>query len=162
MSAVRFAALVALVVWVGGMITLGLLVAPATFRLLQAQDPANGRVLAGALFGDILRRFYLLGYACGAVILLSLVIQRLAGAPPKQFVLRAAIVAAMLALSAYAGGPVSSEIAQLQSRVTGPMNALPETDPTRTRFDALHARSTRLMVVNMALGLVLLAWYAHE
>jgi hypothetical protein len=162
MSAIRFVALLALVVWLGGMIVLGLVVAPATFRVLQAQAPATGRVLAGALFGDILRRFYLLAYGCGAVMLLSLLMMKSIGPPPRAFLPRAAIVVTMLAVAAYAGVPVAREIAQLQSRVSGPINALPETDPLRLRFDTLHAMSTRLMTVDIVLGLVLLSWYIRE
>ena len=162
MFAVRYAALAALVVWLGGMVVLGLLVAPSTFRVLQAHQAGAGRVLAGALFGDILRQFYLLAYGCGGVILLCLFIMKFMGPPPRAFVLRAAVVTLMLALAAYAGVPVSREIAQVQSQVSGPMNALPETDARRVRFDRLHATSTTLMTINMALGLVLLLWYVKE
>jgi len=162
MFVIRYVALAALVVWLGGMIVLGVLVAPSTFRVLQAADPATGRVLAGALFGDILRQFYLLAYACGAVILFCLLVMKFMGPPPRAFVLRAAIVVVMLALAVYAGVPVSREIAQVQSQVTGPMNALPDTDPRRARFNRLHTTSTTLMTIDMALGLVLLFWYVRE
>jgi hypothetical protein len=144
------------------MIVLGLLVAPSTFRVLQATDPAAGRMLAGALFGDILRQFYLVAYGCGALILLCLFVMKFMGPPPHAFILRAAIVAVMLALAVYAGMPVSREIARIQSQVSGPMNALPRTDPRRVRFDRLHATSTTLMTINMGLGLVLLYWYVRE
>ena len=61
-SSIRYLALSVLVVWLGGMIVLGLLVAPSTFGVLQtaAADAANGRMLAGAVFGEILRRFHYL------------------------------------------------------------------------------------------------------
>ena len=162
MSVLRFVALLALVVWLGGMVVLGALVAPATFQVLQAQAPATGRVLAGALFGDILRRFYVLAYISGAIILVCLLAMKIIGPEPRGWLLRGAIVVAMLAIAAYAGVPVSREIAGLQSRVSGPMNALPETDPIRMRFDTLHALSTRLMTANIGLGLVLLCWYVRE
>jgi uncharacterized protein DUF4149 len=162
MPAIRFTALAALVVWLGGMVVLGLLVAPSTFRVLQAQDPVAGRVLAGALFGDILRQFYIFEYACGAVMLVCLVIMKFVGPPPRAFPLRAAIVVVMLGLAGYAGVPVAREIGELQARVSGPINALPETDPIRMRFDRLHSTSTTLMTINMVLGLVLLSWYVRE
>src|SRR5262249_48617151 len=145
MIVARYAALFALVVWLGGMIVIGLLVAPSTFRVLQAAEGAAGRVLAGALFGEILRQFYVLGYICGAVMFISLVTMKLVGPPPRAFPLRAAIVAAMLAVSVYAGVRVSRQIAQVQSQVTGAMNDLPDTDPRRVRFDRLHSTSTTLM-----------------
>jgi hypothetical protein len=162
MPAIRFIALASLVIWLGGMVVLGLLVAPSTFRVLQAQDPVAGRVLAGALFGDILRRFYLLEYACGALIVACLFIVKFVGPPPRAFALRAAIVVVMLGIAGYAGIPVAHGIADLQSRASGPINKLPETDPLRVRFDRLHATSTTLMTINMVLGLVLLSWYVRE
>ena len=162
MIAIRYAALIALVVWLGGMVVLGLLVAPSTFRVLQGHEGAAGRVLAGALFGDILRQFYMLAYVCGGIILCSLIVLKLVGPPPHGFPARAAIVAVMLAIAVYAGVPVSREIASIQSEVAGPMNRLPDADPRRVRFDRLHATSTTLMTVNMMLGLVLLYWYVRE
>jgi hypothetical protein len=162
MIAVRYAALAALVVWLGGMLVLGGLVAPSTFRVLQDHQAGAGRVLAGALFGDILRQFYIVAYVCGAVILLSLIILKLVGPPPRAFPVRAALVSFMLAIALYAGVPVAREIAHIQSQVAGPMQQLPDTDPRRVRFDRLHATSTTLMTVNMVLGLVLLYWYVRE
>ena len=162
MLVIRYLALAALVVWLGGMVTLGLLVAPQTFRVLQASDPVNGRMLAGELFGAVLRQFHLVAYACGAILLLCFLAMKLIGPPPHAFVVRAALVAVMLALALYSGVPVTHELERLQSQVTGPISHLPKDDPRRVRFDRLHQTSTLLMTVNMGLGLVLLFWYARE
>jgi hypothetical protein len=162
MIAVRYAALAALVVWLGGMIVLGGLVAPSTFRVLQGEQAAAGRTLAGALFGEILRQFSIVGYVCGGVILLSLIVLKLVGPPPRAFPLRAIIVSIMLATAVYAGVPVAREIAQIQAQVAGPIQRLSPSDPRRVRFDRLHATSTTLMTVNMVLGFVLLYWYVRE
>jgi uncharacterized membrane protein len=164
MIVIRYVALAVLVIWLGGMIVLGLLVAPSTFGVLQASasDPGSGRVLAGAVFGEILRRFHLLAYGCGAILLTSLFMMKFIGPPPQAFVVRAAVVAVMLALAVYSGVPVSREIAALQAQVSGPMSALPQTDARKARFDRLHSLSTTLMTINMGLGLVLLYWYVRE
>jgi hypothetical protein len=162
MVAIRYVALLALVVWLGGMIMLGVLVAPSTFRVLQAAEPVTGRVLAGSLFGDILRQFHLVAYGCGIVILVCLFAIKFLGPPPPAFIPRAAIVVVMLLIAVYSGYPVSREIAEIQSHVSGPLNALPDTDARRVRFDRLHRVSTTLMTINMALGLVLLGWYIRE
>ena len=159
---IRYLALVALVVWVGGMVILGLLVAPQTFRVLQASSPADGRILAGALFGAILRQFHLVTYACGAVLFVCLFVMKFLGPPPHAFVARVAIVAIMLALTLYSGVPVTRELARVQSQVSGPVSQLSKEDPRRVQFDRLHRTSTMLMTVNMGLGLVLLFWYVRE
>jgi uncharacterized membrane protein len=158
----RYVALLALVVWLGGMVLLGLVVAPTTFRVLQAQDPQTGRVLAGSLFGEMLRIFHYIAYACAFVIFSSLMFMKLVGPPPHQFFQRASLVVVMLALALYSGVPLTREIAQVQSQVSGPMNQLPKDDARRARFDRLHQTSTALMTINMALGLVLLFWYVRE
>jgi hypothetical protein len=160
--AVRYLALAALVVWLGGMVVLGLLVAPTTFGVLQASDPVSGLMLAGVVFGEILRRFHLLAYACGAILFVCLFVIKFIGPPPHGFAVRVGIVALMLGLALYSGVPVSREIAQLQSQVSGPISRLPETDPLRVRFDRLHWMSTMLMTLNVGLGSVLLFWYARE
>ena len=130
--------------------------------MLQEADPSGGRVIAGALFGELLSQFHLLAYACGGVVLVALFVMKFLGPPPAAFVVRAAIVAAMLAIAVYSGVPVSRELAQIQAGVAEPINDLPAADPRRVRFDALHRTSTTLMTVNMGLGLVLLFWYARE
>lgn len=162
MFAVRYVALAALVVWLGGMILLGALVAPLTFRVLQVSDPVAGRVLAGALFGEILRAFHLLAYGCGALIIVSLLLMKFVGPPPRAFIARIGIVVVMLALEVYSAGPVTHAIADVQSQVSGPINQLAETDARRMTFDRLHRTSTALMTVNLAFGLVLLFWYVRE
>jgi hypothetical protein len=164
MVVIRYLALTVLVVWLGGMIVLGLLVAPSTFGVLQstAADPANGRMLAGAVFGEILRRFHFLAYGCGAILIVCLLAMKFIGPPPAAFVARISIVTLMLALALYSGIPVSREIASIQAQVSGPMSALPADDARRARFDRLHSLSTTLMTVNMGLGLVLLYWYVRE
>jgi len=70
MLAVRYVALAALVVWLGGMVT--------------------------AVFGDLLRPFHLVSLVCGAVILVSLFIMKFVGPPPHAFVPRAALTGLML------------------------------------------------------------------
>jgi hypothetical protein len=162
MLAVRYVALAALVVWLGGMVVLGLVVAPSTFRVLQAAAPENGRVLAGAVFGEVLRLFHLIAYACGAVILACFLVLKFIGPPPPAFLPRAAIVVLMLGLAIYSGVPVTRELDAIQAQVAGSVSRLPESDPRRVRFDRLHRTSTALMTINMGLGLVLLFWYVRE
>ena len=162
MLVVRYVVLTALVVWLGGMIMLGGVVAPSPFRVLEAADTDSGRILAGAVFGEVLRQFHIVAYVCGAVALVGLFLMKFVGPPPEAFVLRSLIVATMLGIALYSGLPVSGEIEQIRSTVSGPIQRLPDTDPRRLRFDELHRMSTVLMTVNMALGLISLFWYARE
>jgi hypothetical protein len=164
MLALRYAYVLALVVWLGGMIILGALVAPSVFQVLQARAPEAGRMLAGAVFGTILARFHLLAYICGGVILASLLVMAVLGPRPAAFAIRTAIVLAMLAVAAYSGFVVLRSVDRLQREI-GPEvspSSLPAGDERRVRFDSLHQLSTRLMMLNLMGALVLLYWEARE
>jgi hypothetical protein len=74
MLAVRYVVLVALVVWLGGMVT--------------------------ALFGPWVRPLSLVAAACGGVILVGLLAMKFIGPPPSAFFVRAGLTAVMLLFAA--------------------------------------------------------------
>jgi hypothetical protein len=135
MLVLRYAYVLALVVWLGGMVVLGAVVAPTTFELLQGAAPGSGGTLASQLFGATLARFHTVEYGCGAVLLLTLAAMAVLGPRPTGFAVRLALAAIMLAIAVYVG---------------------------HTRIDSLHQLSTRLMMVNVAGALVLLYWEARD
>ena len=75
MAVVRYVALIALVVWVAGML-------PVAIR-------------------DALREPYL-SFGSGGLVLVSLVVLKFVGPPPRAFFVRTGLVAAMLAVAALA------------------------------------------------------------
>ena len=162
MLALRLVYVLALAVWLGGMTMLGAVVAPTIFQTLQAADPGSGRALAGLAFAAILTRFHLVAYGCGILLLVTLIAMALLGPRPKHFAIRCGIVAGMLLMSAYSGVVVLGEIDAIQREVGTLPSRLPEGDPRRVRFDALHQLSTRLMMVDLLGALVLLYWEARE
>jgi hypothetical protein len=106
MLAIRYVTLAALVIWLGGMVTLALVAAPSE---------------------EDLRQFQLVAYGCGAIIFVLLIVHKFIGPPPLDFFPRIGLVGAMLLVAA-----VSS------------------------------ARPRMSLLVNSALGFVLLSWYARE
>lgn len=162
MLALRYLYVLALVTWLGGMLVLGALVAPTTFQVLGMAEGAEGRELAGAVFGAILGRFHYVAYGSGAVLLLSLAAIAVLGPRPKQYALRSAIIAAMLGISLYSGLTVLSTIDDIQRDAGGSVSRLPANDARRIRFDELHLLSTRLMMLNMAGAMILLYWETRE
>jgi hypothetical protein len=86
MILVRYATLVALVLWLG--------------------------VMVDDRFGDLLRRAHLIGYGCGAATVVGLFVLKFMGPPPMAFFLRAAIAVLMLAL-AVAAAFVARDISNL-------------------------------------------------
>lgn len=162
MLVLRYAYVLALVVWLGGMVILGAVVAPTVFQVLQARDPEAGRMLAGAVFGVALGRFHYVAYGCGAVLLITLVAMALLGPRPAQFAVRTMLAGIMLGVAVYSGVVVLGSVERLQSDTGVSISSLPAGDARRVRFDQLHLLSTRLMMINMLGALVLLYWEARE
>jgi hypothetical protein len=162
MRAVRYLYVLALALWLGGMALAGFVVAPTVFSVLQAWNASTGRVLAGELFGEILRRLYLIGGVAGGVMFLALTVQRIIGPRPKAYGVRAVLIVLMFALTVYAGYVIQPRIDGIQRQVEGPMIELPADDPRRAEFDGLHSLSTTLLSLTMLGGLALVAWETRE
>jgi hypothetical protein len=162
MFVLRYVYLLGLVVWLGGMVALGGLAAPAIFEVLVAREGAAGRILAGAVFGETLRRFHLLAYGSGAIMLAALALMALLGPRPARFAVRTSIVAAMLGVALYSGLVLSRRIEAMQHEIGVPVASLPSGDPRRAEFGRLHGLSTGLMAVNVLGGLVLLFWEVRD
>lgn len=156
MLALRFAATVAAALWVGGIVTLGAVAAPAIFDALASRGVAEARVVGGAVFGETLRRFHLLAYACGGVIVASLVLRAALGPRPSHIATRLVLAGLMLAATLASGFVVSPRIEAARVAAGGAPSALPPDDPRRAAFGRLHGISTLLQLVPVAGGLALL------
>jgi uncharacterized membrane protein len=154
--------MLAITVWVGGMIVLSFIVAPAIFQTAPSRDSA------GRSFGLMLRRFHLVAYACGLVILatslfrlsiafvssrpylLPLVVEKRAA-----LLVRLVIVIVMIGLTLYSGLYVSRRIEGLRSRIPEGIDHLAKSDRRREQFNNLHRHSTTIMAFNLLLGIAL-------
>ena len=162
MFLLRYLYVVALVLWVGGLIAAGALVAPSVFGVLQAWNAAEGRVLAGQVFGEVLIRVTWLSYAMGAIMFVTLTLHRLLGARPVKYGVRVGIMGVMLLMMLATGFWLIPEVNAIQAGVTGPVSALAEIDPRRVEFDRLHSLSNILYSVTAIGGLALCWWEARE
>ena len=158
----RYAYVLALVAWVGGLITAGALVAPSIFGVLQAEAGATGRMLAGAAFGEVLRRVLLVGDVAGVVMLVSMTIRRLLGPKPISSGIRAVLLGAMRVVNAYTAHVLLPEAESLRREINAPMASVSDTDPRRVRFDQLHRLSTMLVTAIALTGVIVAAWEARE
>jgi len=162
MFLLRYLYVVALVLWVGGLVAAGALVAPSVFGVLQAWNASEGRVLAGQVFGAVLIRVTWLSYAMGAIMFVTLTLHRLLGARPVKYGLRVGIMAMMLLLMLATGFWLIPEVNAIQAQVAGPVSALDATDPLRVQFDRLHGISNILYSITALGGLALCFWEARE
>jgi hypothetical protein len=158
MRALRYAALLALTVWAGGLVALGSVAAPAIFDVTASRGVADGRALAGAIFGEALRRFHTVAYYCAAVLLLSLIVRRILGPRPHLAGVRVLLASIMLAATLYSGTVVTGRIRALQEQSSVAPSALPADDPRRAEFTRLHAMSNLLHMVPLV-GALALIWF---
>ena len=162
MLLLRFVALLALVVWVGGLVALGAIAAPATFDVMALRQVADGRVLAGAVFGEILHRFFFVSCGAAVVLLGSFGLRRVLGPKPRRLGVRGGILLLMLAATLYAGIVVAGRIATLQTSIGAAPSSLPESDPRRIEFGRLHGLSSALQLIPLLGGLCLIFWELKE
>lgn len=156
MAILRYLSVVALAAWVGGLATLGLVVAPTLFDSLQAVEGQAGRETAGLLFGTIYEHFLEASLVLGGVIGTSLGLRAALGPRPKRMAIRVWTVAAMMAMSGVTAFVVFPRIDAVRSRAAGPVAALSAGDPTRVEFGRLHGASNALALVTVIFGLGLL------
>jgi hypothetical protein len=162
MVLLRYLYVVALVLWVGGLIVAGALVAPSVFGVLQAWNEAQGRVLAGQVFGEVLLRLTWLSYAMGAIMFITLTLHRLLGARPVKYGVRVGIMALMLLMMFATGFYIIPRVNTIQAGVSGPVSALPDADARRTEFNRLHGLSNFLFSITAIGGLALCWWESRE
>lgn len=162
MLALRYIALLTLVVWIGGLAVLGTIAAPVAFDVTAARHLPDARLVAGALFGEMLHRFALVSYGAGVILLLTLFVRRILGPRPHRWGIRTAIASLMLLASAYAGLVVASRIDTLQREIGVAPSSLPEGDARRIEFGRLHGVSTALQLVPLLGGLALIFWEIKE
>ena len=162
MRLLRYLYILALVIWLGGIVVAGAVVAPSIFGVLQEWNPVEGRVMAGRVFGEVLRRLHWLAYAMGSVMFVTLTLHRLLGARPEKYGIRATILVLMLLVTAYSGFIVTPRIGALQGTVNGPMSALTDDDARKVEFNSLHRLANILLATSAIGGFVLLWWEARE
>ena len=158
----RYLYVVALVLWVGGLVSAGALVAPSVFGVLQAWNPVEGRVLAGQVFGEVLIRVTWLSYIMAGVMFITLTLHRLLGARPLKYGIRVGIMTVMLVMMMAMGFYLIPAVNAIQAQVNGPVSELAATDARRVEFDRLHGLSNILFSITAIGGLALCWWEARE
>ena len=161
MIALRCLYLMALVFWVGGMVALGALAAPATFDVLEAHHGFGGRLEAGDVFGEMLRRFRFFEYG-SATILLGCFGTLFARTPrPSAIGIRIVTVVVMLGVSLYSGFGITGQIAALQLEIGRNVATLGNGTQFVAQFDHLYTLTTSLLLLNLGGGLSLIYWEAR-
>lgn len=154
-AALRFVHLLALVVWIGGVIFFSFVTAPALFGALP-------RDMAGRATAAIFPRYYLLGGICGGVAILSAALLGMRGrSAGRPLILELVLLGLMTALTLYAGQVILPRASALRLALPG-LEGTPAHEEAQRRFASLHARSVRLNGAVLLLGLGTLALLAFR
>lgn len=136
----RFLMLLALVIWLGGIIFFSFVVAPTVFHpgVLPSRD------LAGNVVNRSLGILHMLGLVCGVVFLItSIAYGNLVEHAARPFSAIHLLVVVMIVLTLIAQFGVAPKMAALRADM-GVIDDVPHTDARRVQFNALHRWSTRL------------------
>jgi uncharacterized membrane protein len=158
MSFLRFLMLLALVVWIGGIIFLAFVEAPIAFTpgLLPT------RHVAGSVVGHSLDRLHYMGIVSGIVFLIaSALYYRLTAGSAKVVSLRHILIVLMLCLTLISQFAISPKMHALRAQA-GVIDYLALDNPIRRDFDRLHVWSEKLEEAVLLLGLLGLWRTAQE
>jgi uncharacterized membrane protein len=141
----QFLLVLTLSLWVGSLVFFTAIVAPGVFAALDR--PTAGKVLA-----QIFPKYYRGGAVCGAAALIVLTLLFLfdSGSRPLRF-LQLTLVLLMMAATLYAGWILEPRVHQVRQERLQATGSAQREDAER-RFQKLHARSVRLNLGVMALG----------
>ena len=150
--------LLALVVWIGGIIFLAFVEAPTAFTsgLLPT------RHMAGSIVGRSLDLLHFMGIASGFVFLIaSMIYYRMTVGSPRPLSFRHLLIAIMLGLTLISQFAVSPRMHALRAQAVV-IDNLSLDDPIRREFDRLHVWSENLESAVLLLGLLAVFRTAQE
>ena len=157
MSLLRFLMLLALVVWIGGIILFAFVVAPALFSGIL---PTNQ--LAGEVVSRVLGRLHWMAIICAAIFLLaSLGWNAMAIGSARLLAAKHILIVLMLALTLIAQFGITPRMQRLRTSM-GVIDSASTADTRRLEFDRLHQWSTRTEGAVLLLGLIAIFLVARE
>ena len=137
---INFIYLLSLVCWIGSIIFFSFFVAPVVFKSLEREK-------AGEVVGIIFPRYYKIGYECGVLVLIALLMNGPAG-------LKWCAWGIMMIGTACAGLVVNPKAKTLKEQLKDSSEA--EKSALEVRFKTLHSLSVKLNAAVLFAGLWLL------
>jgi Domain of unknown function (DUF4149) len=149
--------LLSLVVWLGGLIFLAFVEAPAVFSpgLLPT------RQMAGSVVGRSLDVLHSMAIVSGIVFLISsMIYNRLTVGNARPLAARHVLIALMLVLTVISQFAISPKMRAIRAEV-GVIDAVPLDNPLRVEFNRLHVWSEKIEQAVLLLGLAALYFTAR-
>ena len=156
MSWLRALMLLALIVWIGGIIFFAFVLAPTVFAVLPTHE------LAGNVVNHSLRKLHWMGLVSGVVFLVcSLLYNRVRHAQLRAFSAAHVLVVIMLVLTLISQYAITPRMHALRGEM-GVIDNVSASDGRRIEFNRLHERSTRLEGGVFFLGLIVVVLTARR
>jgi hypothetical protein len=156
MTWLRTLMLLALIVWIGGIVFFAFVLAPTVFSVLPSRE------LAGNVVNPSLAALHRIGIASGLVFLASsLLLDRIRYARFKPLTLVHVLAVLMLALTLVSQYAISPRMRSLRAEM-GVIDNVPFTDARRVEFNRLHQWSTRTEGGVLLLGLAVVVLTARR
>lgn len=156
MSWLRALMLLALIVWIGGIIFFSFVLAPTVFSVLPLRE------WAGNVVNPSLYRLHWMGLASGLIFLVcSLLHNRTQYAQFRAVSAVHILVLLMLALTAVSHFAISPRMMALRNQM-GVIDNVSPSDPRRVEFNRLHVWSTRSEGSVFFLGLIVVGLTARR
>jgi uncharacterized membrane protein len=146
----RLARLLALVVWVGGLVFFAFVLAPVAFHVLPSAHEA------GLVVGGTLVWLHRIGVVCGGVFLAATLLSG------RRNWLQMGLVAFMLAITVYLQASVLPRMERDRASVGGDITAVVPGNAARADFDRLHPLSEKLEGAALFAGLGVVCLLAAE
>jgi len=151
----RFLMLLALIVWIGGIIFFAFVEAPTLFTVLPSTK------LAGDVVSPSLSKLHWMGLISGIVFLVcSLFYNQVRYTQPKLFAASHVLLVLMLALTAISQFRITPRMRVLRGEMQTTANT--PASASHDEFDRLHAWSTRLEGGVLLLGIGVVALTARK
>jgi hypothetical protein len=139
-----------LALWVGGTL-LVVIAAPVVFGRIASRDAAGG------VFGEILRRFEIVKQVLSLALVIGVFVTLERGGRLEGTAVAAAVaIFVAVATNVYLAMVLRPRMGYFREKV-GSFDAVAPDDPWRLRFDRLHRRSTRVLVLGWAAAALALA-----
>lgn len=150
--------LLAMMVWVGGLIFFAFIEAPTAFHVM-----GTTRQFA-LLIGGSVEAINQVGDVAGFVFLVASFVLRRRQTMRNRRLMGAelVLVALMMATTAYVQMSIVPAMERDRAAVGGDVNSVPSDNPTRVHFEALHARSETVEGTALFLGLAVILVMAGE
>jgi hypothetical protein len=150
MTLLRYLMVLALIVWLGGIIFFAAVTTRTAFSVLPTHH------LAGNVVNRSLASLHWMGLVAGVAFLASSTLySRLRNGSANPLAWRHILICVMLLLTLISQFGVSPRMSTLRASM-GDIDIIPATDPARVEFNTLHGWSTRLEGGVLLLGLVVL------